>query len=124
MTFYARTPSVPLLRAGSAEAQLANAGSTGELRRAKAREDVFAVCTRVADKGAKWGIVGAAIEGAQHVGTGMGLGGMKGRSMRGNNRKLAARIRVAVVKVMANATENRSCRAVCGCGCVEVEHRE
>ena len=46
--------------------------------------------------------------GAQHVGTGMGLGGTKGRKLRGSNRKLAARRRVAVVKVIANATAKRS----------------
>ena len=46
--------------------------------------------------------------GAQHVGTGMGLGGIKGMSVQGSNRELAARSRVAVVKVIANATANRS----------------
>ena len=46
--------------------------------------------------------------GAQHVGTGMGLGEMKGRRLRGSNCKLAARKSVAVVKVIANATAKRS----------------
>jgi hypothetical protein len=45
---------------------------------------------------------------APSTGTGMGLGEMKGRRLRGSNRKLAARKRVAVVKVIANATAKRS----------------
>jgi hypothetical protein len=63
-------------------------------------------------------------EGAQHVGTGMGLGGMRGKRVPGNRRKLAARRNEAVVKVIAKATAKRSCRAVCGWGCVDVEQRE
>ncbi len=54
------------------------------------------------------GKVGGNSVGAQHVGTGMGLGGMKGRRLRGSNRKLADRKRVAVVKVITNATAKRS----------------
>ena len=46
--------------------------------------------------------------GAQHVGTGMGLGGIKGRSGRGNNLKDAVRRREAVVNVMAKATVKTS----------------
>lgn len=53
-------------------------------------------------------------EGAQHAGTGMDLGGTKGKREQGSSRKLAARSNEAVVKVMANATAKRSCRAVCG----------
>ena len=45
--------------------------------------------------------------GAQHVGTGMGLGEMNGRKVGGSKRRLAARKRVAVVKVIANATAKR-----------------
>ncbi len=62
-------------------------------------------------------------DGAQHVGTGMGLGGRRGIIERGNIHKLAARSKVAVVKVIANETAKRSWRAVCGCGCEE-EQRE
>jgi hypothetical protein len=53
-------------------------------------------------------------EGAQLMGTVKGLGGMKGKMDRGRRRKLAERIRDAVVKVMANATAKRSWRAVWG----------
>ena len=55
---------------------------------------------------AKWGNVGADKAGAQHVGTGMGLGGIKGRNMRGSSRNLAARRRIAVVKVIAQRQSN------------------
>ena len=54
------------------------------------------------------GNMGKGSVGAQHVGTDMGLGGMKGMRVQGSNRELAARRRVAVVKVIANATANRS----------------
>ena len=73
---------------------------------------------------ARGGNVGADRVGAQHVGTGIGLGGIKEERWEGSNRRLAARKRVAVVKVIANATAKRSCSAVCGWGCVEEEHRE
>ncbi len=52
--------------------------------------------------------MGVDSNGAQHVGTGIGLGGTGGRSERGSNLKLAARRRAAVVKVIANATAKRS----------------
>ena len=52
--------------------------------------------------------VGEGSIGAQHVGTGVGLGGTNGKNVRGSSRKLAARIREAVVKVIANATAKRS----------------
>jgi hypothetical protein len=47
-------------------------------------------------------------EGAQHTGTAMGFGGRKGRREEGRSRRLAARIRLAVVNVIAKATEKRS----------------
>ncbi len=55
-------------------------------------------------------------DGAQHIGTGIGFGGRRGIIERGNKRRLAARSKVAVVKVIANEIANRSWRAVCGCG--------
>ncbi len=67
----------------------------------------------------KWG----GIVGAQHVGTERGFGGTKARRERGRRRWLAARIKAAVVKVIAKETEKRSCKAVCGCGCDD-EHLE
>ena len=60
------------------------------------------------DDDAGRGKAGATRDGDQHVGTGMGLGGIKGRREEGSSRKLAARIKVAVVKVIANATAKRS----------------
>jgi hypothetical protein len=51
-------------------------------------------------------------EGAQQVGTARGLGGMKGNKDRGKRRRLAERIREAVVNVIANATAKRNWRAV------------
>ena len=62
----------------------------------------------VASEEAGRGNMGKDSVGAQHVGTGMGLGGIKGMSVQGSNRELAARSRVAVVKVIANATAKRS----------------
>jgi hypothetical protein len=50
--------------------------------------------------------------GVQQVGTARDLGGMKGSRERGTRRKLAERIRDAVVKVIANATAKRNWRAV------------
>jgi hypothetical protein len=47
-------------------------------------------------------------EGAQHTGTAIGFGGIKGRREDGRRRRLAARIRLAVVNVIAKATEKRS----------------
>ncbi len=114
MSIYARIPRLPSPQRG--EAQLVIAGCSDELRRAKARKDVFAVCSRVglslmqdvASEEAGRGNMGRDSVGAQHVGTGMGLGGMKGMSVQGSSRELAARSRVAVVNVIANATANRS----------------
>ena len=98
------------------EAQLAGIGCTGELWHARARRDVFAVFSRVetllvrsvTGEEARRGRVGRESVGAQHVGTGMGLGGKKGVRMRGSSRRLAARRSAAVVKVIANATAKRS----------------
>ena len=56
--------------------------------------------------------VGKDKEGAQQVGTGIDLGGISERRLEGNSRREAARKREAVVKVIANATAKRSCRAV------------
>lgn len=56
------------------------------------------------------------IKGAQHGGTVKGFGAIKGRIERGKRRRLAERSSMAVVKVMAKATENLSWRAVCGWG--------
>ncbi len=67
----------------------------------------------------KWG----GIVGAQHVGTDKGFGGTKARRDRGSSRWLAARIKAAVVKVIAKEIEKRSCSAVWGCGW-EDEHLE
>ena len=62
----------------------------------------------VREGAAERGKADAGSVGAQHVGTGMGLGGIRGRSVRGNNLKEAVRRREAVVNVMAKATEKRS----------------
>ena len=64
-----------------------------------------------------------AIEGAQQRGTVRGFGATKGIKERGKRRWLADRSNAAVVKVMAKATANLSCRAVWGWG-VEEEHLE
>ena len=84
-----------------------------ELWHVGARSDVCAVRFRVGsvfvrEGAAERGKVGVGSVGAQHVGTGMGLWGIKGRSVRGNNLKEAVRRREAVVKVMAKAAEKRS----------------
>ena len=118
MTVHSRIPS-PSLPSG-AEAQPASAVSAGRMRRAEARKDVFAVrlhderlsLGRAEEKEVRGGNTGASKAGAQHVGTGIGLGGIKERRLEGNIRGAAARKRVAVVKVIANATAKRSCRAV------------
>jgi hypothetical protein len=107
VTFYVRTPRIPLL--SRAEAPLTRTGCSGELWRAKARENVCADCSRVnsmfvRSEETERGKVGMDTVGTQHVGTGMGQGGIKGRIARGNNLKEAVRRREAVVKVMANAT--------------------
>jgi hypothetical protein len=47
------------------------------------------------DEEAREGAVGGSKEGAQHIGTGTSLGGIKGWNERGSNRKIAARTRVA-----------------------------
>ena len=83
--------------------------------RATARDDVFAVDCRVerlslrsVDKeGGRGEEGGGGRVGAQHVGTGMGLGETKGRKVGGSSQRLAARKRVAVVNVIANATAKR-----------------
>jgi len=114
VTIQSRTPGLPL--PPGAETQPASVVSAGKLRRAIARGDVFAVGSRVErlssegiDEGeVKQGYAGVDKAGAQHVGTGMGLGEMKGRKVDGSSRRLAARRRVAVVKVIANATAKRS----------------
>jgi hypothetical protein len=125
VTFYKRIPSVPPL--SEVEAQLASMNCAGVSpaqfipsrslsRRAKTHKDVSAGCSRVelslmqdvTSEEAGRGNMGKDSVGAQHVGTGMGLGGRKGISVQGNNRELAARSKVAVVKVIANATANRS----------------
>ena len=114
VTIYTRIPSISSPAEG--EAQLTGTACTGELWHAEARKDVFAVFSRVeallarsvAEGEARRGRVGKESVGAQHVGTGMGLGGKKGVSMRGNSRRLAARRSAAVVKVIANATAKRS----------------
>ena len=97
VTIYMRIPSIPSPSEG--EAQLTGTGCTGELWHAKARKDVFAVFSRVetllvrsvTGEEARRGRVGRESVGAQHVGTGMGLGGKKGVRMRGSSRRLAAR---------------------------------
>ena len=112
MTIYARTsiqcpPPLPV----EAEAQLASTGCAGELRSAKARKEVFAVRTRVESVSRKWVAVEDAKWGTQlqgrspAFGTGMGLGGMKGRSAGGSSCRLAARTTVAVVKVIAQHSD-------------------
>ena len=110
--FHAHPQSPPASRAESPPACTASAG---RLRRAIAREDVFAVDSRVerlwlrsVDKEGGKRREGEGRTGAQHVGTGMGLGDIKGRKLGGSKRRLAARKRVAVVKVIANATAKRS----------------
>ena len=111
VTVYVRIPRIPLLV--QAGAPLTRTGCSGELWRAKARGNVCAGFSRVNSmfvrcEEVERGKVCADIVGAQLVGTGMGLGGIKGSSERGNNLKEAVRRREAVVKVMANATEKRS----------------
>ncbi len=111
VTVYVRIPRIPLL--SQAEAPLTRTGCSGELWRAKARGNVCADFSRVnsmfvRSEEIERVKVGVGIVGAQHVGTGMGLGGIKGRSAWGSNLKEAVRRREAVVKVMANATEKRS----------------
>jgi hypothetical protein len=49
----------------------------------------------IVDEEAREGAVGGSKEGAQHIGTGTSLGGIKGWNERGSNRKNAARTRVA-----------------------------
>ena len=116
VTVYTRIPSIP--PPSEVEAQLASTSCAGESpaqpvpsrslsRRAGARKDVSAGCSRVESLLGK-SVVGEGSIGAQHVGTGMGLGGIRGRRGEGSSRKLAARSRVAVVKVIANATAKRS----------------
>ncbi len=63
------------------------------------------------------------MEGAQHAGAVRGFGGIKGSNDRGSRRRLADRSSAAVVKVMPNATANRSCSAVCGVTVVVVWQR-
>ena len=98
VTIYTRIPSIPPLP--EVEARLARANCAGKSpaqlipsrslsRRAKAREDVSAGCSRVevsvvqdvASEEARRGNMGKESVGAQHVGTGMGLGGIKGVSI-------------------------------------------
>ena len=89
VTIYKRIPSIPPL--SKVEAQLASTNCAGESpaqlipsrslsRRAKARKDVSAGCSCVESLLCKSVGVEDSI-GAQHVGTGMGLGGMKGESL-------------------------------------------
>ena len=98
VTIYTRIPSIPPLP--EVEARLARANCAGKSpaelvpsrslsRRAKAREDVSADCSRVEvlvvqdviSEEAGRGNMGKESVGAQHVGTGMGLGGIKGVSI-------------------------------------------
>jgi hypothetical protein len=83
-----RIPRIPLLV--QAGAPLTRTGCSGELWRAKARGNVCAGFSRVKSmfvrsEEIERGKVGVDIFGAQHVGTGIGLGRMKGRSARGSN---------------------------------------
>jgi hypothetical protein len=99
VTIYKRIPSIP--SPSEREAQLTGAECTGKLRRAEARKDVCAVLSRVeavlvqsvAGEEVRRGRVGRESVGAQHVGTGIGFGGKKGRSMRGSSRRLACYFR-------------------------------
>ena len=60
---------------------------------------------------AERGKMARGMDGAQHVGTVRGLGGMKATSDLGSNLWLADRRSEAVVNVIAKETANRSCRA-------------
>ena len=95
----------------AAGALLGSACGTDGLGRAYARDDLFVDVVlvdkyvRECEEAIKDGL---GKEGAQHTGTAMGFGGIKGRREDGRRRRLAARIRLAVVNVIAKATEKRS----------------
>ncbi len=95
----------------AAGALLGSACGTDGLGRTYARDGLFVdvvlvdKCVQEREDAIKEGL---GKEGAQHTGTAIGFGGIKGRREDGRRRRLAARIRLAVVNVIAKAIEKRS----------------
>ena len=127
--FHARTEGAPLSRGYSGEQAPRGAGSTaGHVWDCGSAVETAIVGPKDGEVGRE--VIGVFVrartalhgmEGAQHAGTVSGFGGTKGSSERGSMRWLADFSSEAVVKVIANATAKRSCRALCGWG-LEEEH--